>query len=125
MCLSLLEKVHVAFALCCTGLRSGSGVFTAANGERYEGGWERGLKHGAGVLRRANGRSRAGLWRSGVLIEWQGSEVFGDIVKNPSSAAAATATAAGTASGSGRSAARAKGAANNSNSRALVAVRAV
>jgi MORN repeat len=108
------------FTLSYTGLRSGSGVFTAANGERYEGGWERGLKHGTGVLRRANGRSRAGLWRSGVLIEWQGAEVFGDVVKKPSSAATATAT---TASGSGRSAARAKGIANSS--RSLVAVRAV
>jgi hypothetical protein len=75
------------------------------------------------VFRRANGRSRAGVWRTGVLIEWQGAEVFGDVVKKPSTASTATANVTVVASGSGRSAARAKGAANSS--RVLVAVRAV
>ena len=41
---------------------NGDGVFTYANGDKYDGQWKDGLKHGKGILTCADGDTYNGDW---------------------------------------------------------------
>ena len=47
------------------GKKNGYGVFTGANGDRYDGEWRDGNQNGHGVYTWANGESYDGEWRDG------------------------------------------------------------
>ena len=47
------------------GKRSGKGVYTSLKGNRYEGEWLDGLMHGYGVISSAKGKRYEGKWRHG------------------------------------------------------------
>jgi hypothetical protein len=45
----------------------GFGVYSFANGHRYEGAWHEGRRQGLGMYSFRNGEAQAGHWQNGVL----------------------------------------------------------
>lgn len=45
----------------------GFGIYSFANGHRYEGAWHEGRRQGLGMYSFRNGETQAGHWQNGVL----------------------------------------------------------
>ena len=48
----------------------GFGVYTWANGRKYEGEWVNGKQHGKGKLFLLDGTIKTGIWENGIRIKW-------------------------------------------------------
>lgn len=50
--------------------KHGHGVYTWADGRRYDGMWENGKQHGEGIYYDATEKSRKGIWVNGKRTKW-------------------------------------------------------
>jgi antitoxin component YwqK of YwqJK toxin-antitoxin module len=61
-------------------LKSGSGIYTYASGNKYDGCWDKDKRHGIGEFRWARGEIYKGSWannnRHGIGLEWYPSGDF-------------------------------------------------
>ena len=48
----------------------GKGVYTWADGGKYDGDYQEDKKHGNGVYTFSNGKVRRGEWSQGVRVKW-------------------------------------------------------
>lgn len=58
----------------CMDKKHGHGVYTWADGRRYDGMWENGKQHGEGVYYDAAGKARKGIWVNGKRTKWLDSD---------------------------------------------------
>ena len=50
--------------------KHGHGVYTWADGRKYDGMWENGKQHGEGVYYDINGIAKRGIWENGKRTKW-------------------------------------------------------
>ena len=54
--------------------KHGKGVYTWADGRKYDGMWYNGKQHGEGVYYDASGAARHGKWENGKRIKWSDND---------------------------------------------------
>jgi hypothetical protein len=54
--------------------KHGFGIYTWANGQKYEGKWENGKQHGEGKIIMATGEIRGCIYSEGKRIKWLDGE---------------------------------------------------
>jgi len=50
--------------------KQGHGVYTWADGRKYDGMWENGKQHKEGIYYDINGMGRKGVWENGKRTKW-------------------------------------------------------
>lgn len=64
--------------------KHGFGLYTWADGRRYEGYWAFGKQHGEGKYILPDGASKIGVWEDGKRIRWlEGRTELNEVVSSP------------------------------------------